>query len=311
MLHVLVNQAKNISSVMGKSNKDQFIEGSALCLNSLGTHKIVYSDWGHDNKNIIICIHGLTGNGRDFDFLAPELVKQNYRVIAIDLAGRGRSDFLKDPLDYNYRQYLQDILTVLDHLNINKPASIDWLGVSLGGLLGINLAGEPNTPIKRLILNDVGPEVPKKALKFIYRVIKKLYKFKSLNAFEKRLRKTRGLTWGEVTDEQWQHMAQHNHRKIGRNKLTYAYDHKIALIFKKEPIGKINLWDQWQNIKCPTLALRGGNSLILPIPILEKMQDTAINFQMDTHEFENCGHVPSLMASAQIKVISKWLESTK
>ncbi len=291
---------------MGKSPKDQFIEGSTLCLNSLGTHKIVYSDWGHNNKNVIFCVHGLTGNGHDFDYLAPELVKQRYRVIAIDLAGRGRSDFLPNPLDYNYKQYYQDIITVLDSLNINKPSSIDWLGVSLGGLLGIRIAELPNTPIKRLIINDVGPEVPKKALKFIYRVIKKSYKFKDIKAFERRLRKTRGLTWGEVTDEQWQHMAQHNYKKI-KNKITYAYDPKIALIFKKEPIGEVDLWQHWQDIKCPILVLRGKNSLILTRAILEKMKDKAQKTQMDTHEFDNCGHVPSLMSNEHIQVICKWL----
>lgn len=285
-----------------------FIETALTCKNSEGTHKIVYSDWGQDNTEVIVCIHGLTGNGHDFDYLAPRLVECGYRVIAIDLAGRGRSDFLPNPLDYNYQQYHQDILAVLTHLNLNTPRSIDWLGVSLGGLLGIALAAEENTPIRRMILNDVGPEVPKKIVKFILRIIKKLHKFKNVEQLEKRMRKTRGLTWGPITDAQWKHMAEHNFRTIRKGKIAYAYDEKIARIFKTQPTGTVDLWPMWDQIKCPTLVLRGGRSVILSKDILEKMQRTAIGFPLDTHIFEDCGHVPSLMAPEQITVIEDWLE---
>ena len=296
--------------------KEQFETHEVICINSAGTHKIVYSDWGHSNPNIIVCIHGLTGNGHDFDYLAPTLVNRGYRVIAIDLAGRGRSDFLSDPMDYNYTQYHQDIMAVLDSLGLNKPNSIDWLGISLGGLLGISIAGMQDSPIKRMIINDVGPEIPEKSLKLIYYIIRKLFKFKDINALETRMRKTRGLSWGPITDEQWQYMARHNYRNLPpsllskRKQITYAYDNKIAVIFKKTPIGGHNLWDYWSNITCPVLVLRGGKSLILPVEILERMKDTATNFQMDTHEFADCGHVPSLMAPDQIKVVSDWLDKS-
>lgn len=306
-----VNQEKNTSSAMEKSSKPvscDFIEKTITCNNSEGTHNIVYSDWGHNNPQVLICIHGLTGNGHDFDYLAPKLVECGYRIIAIDLAGRGRSDFLPNPLDYNYKQYQQDILTVLANINLDKPQSVDWLGVSLGGLLGIVLASEENTPIRRLILNDIGPEVPKKAVKFILRIIRKLYKFKNLEKLEKRMRNTRGLTWGAITDDQWKHMAKHNFRKISKGKISYAYDEKISHIFKSQPTGNVNLWPLWQQIKCPTLVLRGGKSVILPKDILEKMKITTVNSSIDTHIFEDCGHVPSLMAPNQINVIKDWLE---
>ena len=127
------------------------------------------------------------------------------------------------------------------------------------------------------------------------------------------MRATRGLSWGVITDEQWKHMAEHNYRKLpntlfSKNKITYAYDDKISVIFKKQPSGDQDLWEDWKNITCPTLVLRGGKSAILTAQTLERMKDTASNFQMDSHIFEDCGHVPSLMAPDQIKVISDWLE---
>ena len=305
-----VDQVKNTSNAMEKSDRKS-INHTLQCRNSAGEHKIVFREWGNKSDHAIICIHGLTGNGSDFDFLAPHLVKNGYRVIAVDLAGRGLSDFLADPLDYNYQQYIQDITDVLNHLKLNKPGSVDWLGVSLGGLLGIRIAGEENSPIRRLILNDVGPEVPKNALRFIYNVIRKRYLFMNIDTFEKRLRMTRGLTWGPVTDEQWQHMAQNNNRKSFMGLLTYAYDRRISTIFKKHPTGGVDLWPYWDAITCPTLVLHGAFSAILTEKILEKMKDTAKNFTLSTHTFEGCGHVPSLMAHNQIKVIEEWLEKTK
>lgn len=107
---------------------------------------------------------------------------------------------------------------------------------------------------------------------FIYKIIKKTYKFKNIDKFEQRLRKTRGLSWGYVTDEQWQYMAEHNSRELPRGKITYAYDPKISQIFKKQPIGDVDLWSCWSNITCPVLVLRGGKSKILALDILEKMK---------------------------------------
>jgi len=290
--------------------------------NSCGTHKVVYSDWkpkndGANNASILVCIHGLTGNGNDFDFLADKFTNENYRIIAIDLAGRGRSDFLKNPQDYNYDQYCKDIKAVLKELGLDKPKSIDWLGVSLGGLLGFMIAAEDDTPIKRLIVNDVGPEVPQAALDFIYRVIKRTYTFNSLEEFENRLRATRGKFWGPMNDIHWQHMAKHNYRPIKagiifkREKITYAYDPKISHIFKTAPTGSEDLWPIWNKINCPTLILHGENSLLLTLEILDKMlKNPTENGDISTHTFADCGHVPSLMQDNQIQVIQNWLEQT-
>lgn len=285
-------------------------EKSFLSLNSQGFHSVVYSDWGPQDGKIIICVHGLTGNGHDFDEIAPMLVNEGYRVIAIDLPGRGRSDFLKNPLDYNYAQYWTDLTALMVHLGVNRPQSIDWLGVSLGGLLGIYMASLPGSPIRRLVLNDVGPEVPKPALDFIAQVIGQDYVFNTVQDLEERMRATRGLTWGPVTDVQWKHMAEHNARATPDGRITYSYDPKIAKIFEVEPIGPVNLWPCWDALLIPVLTIRGEQSVLLTPPIADLMKTRKPGKPMDFIEFKACGHVPSLMAPDQIDIVRSWLNTT-
>lgn len=282
-----------------------YIERKFLSLNSAGYHRIVYNDWGPKDGNPIIAVHGLTGNGHDFDYLAEELIQDGHRFIAIDLPGRGRSDFLKNSMDYTYNQYWRDLTTLLAHLDLARPQCVDWIGVSLGGLLGMYLAGLPLSPIKRFIINDVGPEVPQAALDFIYHVIKVPYVFNTIQDMEKRMRETRGLTWGPVTDEQWKHMAEHNARGLEDGRLSYSYDPEIARVFEVEPTGALNLWPYWLAAQCPTHLIRGAQSMLLTPEIAAKMQETKPS--MAFTEFEGCGHVPSLMAPEQIRVIKEWL----
>jgi pimeloyl-ACP methyl ester carboxylesterase len=210
-----------------------YTEHSFQSLNSEGYHRLVYNDWGDPDGQPIIGVHGLTGNGHDFDIIAKNLVQHGYRVIAIDLAGRGRSDFLSNPMDYNYQQYWRDLMALLAHLDLTQAGSVDWLGISLGGLLGIYMAGFKNTPIRRLILNDVGPSVPKEALDFIHQVISQRYSFNTVQDLEKRMRETRGLSWGPMSDEHWHYMAKHNARALDDGTITYSYDPDIARVLKQ------------------------------------------------------------------------------
>ncbi|MBI1300338.1 MAG: alpha/beta fold hydrolase [Alphaproteobacteria bacterium] len=283
-----------------------YTEEYILSQNSHGEHKVFYSDWGVDNTDIIVCVHGLTGNGSDADYLAPALVENGYRVIAVDLPGRGRSDFLADPMDYNYDQYRKDLLALLNHLDVSQ---VDWLGISLGGLLGIWLAGEENSPIKRLIINDVGPDVPKNALDFIHTVISQEYRFENVQALEKRMRETRGLTWGSMSDEQWAHMAKSNARELEDGQITYAYDPNISKIFETAPIGDVDLWPHWENIDIPTFLIHGKKSVVLPKAIIDRMRQKGPEF--DYIAFADCGHVPSLWAPEQVDAITAWLNKTK
>lgn len=285
-----------------------FQEKSYYGFHGSGQHRIYYNDWGPEDGDPIVCVHGLTGNGHDFDYLAEDLIHHGHRLIAVDLPGRGRSDFHSDPLCYNYDQYMQDLHELLSHLDLQKPGSVDWLGISMGGLLGIRMAGMENSPIKRLIINDVGPTVPSTALDFIYQVISKQYAFDTIDDLEQRMRETRGLTWGPVTDAQWRHMAKYNARALDDGRITYAYDPDIAVIFETSPIGDVDLWKHWAKIACPAMLIYGADSTLLTKEIIVQMRQSGPNFDLSV--FDGCGHVPSLMAPNQIEIIRSWLKDT-
>ncbi len=267
-------------------------------------YSLAYSDWGDKDANPIIGVHGLTGNGLDFDFLAEDLIQHGHRVIGIDLAGRGRSDFLDDPLGYNYDQYVDDLNALLRHLDLKQ---VDWIGISLGGLLGMRMAGQKYSPIKRLIINDVGPTVLQAALDFIHHVIKVEYTFKDVQELEARMRATRGLTWGPLEDMHWQHMAKHNHRVRDDGLISYAYDPNIAVVFENAPLGDVDLWPHWNAITCPTFVIHGAQSMLLTQDIIDQMREGGPDF--DLVSLEGCGHVPSLMMPDQIEMIRTWLNT--
>lgn len=285
-----------------------FTEKSFLGINSKGHHRVVYSDWGPEQAIPIICVHGLTGNGRDFDILAEEFLNEGRRLICVDLPGRGRSDFLPDPLDYNYKQYCSDLMTLIAHTGAEQ---VDWIGISLGGLLGIRLAQYKDTPIRRMILNDVGPAVPQNALDFIHQVISQTYTFPTIADLEKRMRETRGLTWGPVTDEQWKFMAEHNARALENGSISYSYDPDISVIFGEQPTGEQDLWPAWDAVKCPVMVIHGKKSVVLTKPIIEEMKLRYKGDALHLVQYADCGHVPSLMAPNQIKDIQKWLAETQ
>ena len=270
-----------------------------------GQHRLYYSDWGDEKDHPVICIHGLTGNGHDFDVLASDLIQHGYRVIAPDLPGRGRSDFFTNPLLYNYDQYMNDLHELLARLNLQAPGSVDWIGVSLGGLLGMRMAAMDNSPIKRLVINDVGPVVPQEALDFILKVVSKPYAFDTIADLEKRMRSTRGLSWGPISEEQWALMAKHNARALEDGRITYSYDPNIAVVFKNAPTGDVDLWRCWDAISCPVMLIQGKDSIILTPQIIEKMGGRGPNFDLTV--FEGCGHVPSLMADNQVEILRDWL----
>jgi len=268
--------------------------------------RIAYTEWGPAEGPVILAVHGLTCNGRDFDELAAALAGEGYRFIAPDLPGRGRSDFLDDPAQYRHAEYVRCLGALMAHLGVTQ---YDMIGTSLGGLLGMRMAARPESGIQRLILNDIGPEVPQEALDFIRLVLSETYTFESAGELEERLRATRGLTWGPLTDAQWAHMTQHNQRIFPDGNLSYAYDPAINARFEDEPVGDVDLWACLESIACPLLLIKGGQSLLLNDDIVKKMQRSQPD--MDIIVYEDCGHVPSLMAPQHIEDIKSWLTTAQ
>jgi len=270
---------------------------------SPGGHQLAYTHWGNsENPQGVLCLHGLTRNRRDFDNLAQALA-DDYRVICLDLVGRGESDWLVSAQDYDYPIYLADTLALLKHLHLKR---IDLIGTSLGGLIGMRLAAQPDSPIKRLVLNDIGAWVPKTGLvRIAHYLTQPPPSFATLEEVEKYVR-TVHCNFGILTEAQWQHLARHSVRALVGGGYRLAYDPQIAWCFSQESIEEINGWSIWEQVDCPVLLLHGEYSDLLSTSTIERMQ--AIHPMMEVVTFPNVGHAPALQEEAQIQVIRKWLK---
>ncbi|MBL0942329.1 MAG: alpha/beta hydrolase [Alphaproteobacteria bacterium] len=274
-----------------------------LGLNPIGFHHISYNEWGAEKtQNTLICVHGLTRNSHDFDALAQQLSLKT-RVICPDIVGRGQSDRFSNPKLYGFPQYLNDMTALIARLNVTQ---LDWLGTSMGGLIGMFLAIQPNSPIKRLILNDVGPYIPAAALRRIGRYAKSPPSFQARKDAEIYIRRIYA-PFGLLSDKQWQHITKHSIRQVEN---TYILDYDPAVIQNlRFKIRSINLWPVWEKVKCPVLVIRGENSDILTVKTLTQMQGTCPNLEVLT--VKDAGHAPALMDLAQINVIKAWLSKTR
>ena len=252
---------------------------------------------------MVICAHGYSGNARDFDFLARELAK-DARVVCIDLAGRGESDWLATPLAYHFGQFLSDINELISHLGVKE---VEWVGTSMGGLLGMLLASQPASPVRRLVMNDIGAFVPMDALRAIGRNLAAPARFASLGEVEAHLRRTH-REWGEIGDAQWKHFAAHGSRPLPGGGYRLHFDPKIARLLAPFPLGPgIFLWDAWYRVGCEVLLLRGEDSGIFPRSVARTMLDVKPGARLV--EIPGCGHAPSLMASSQIAIVRDFLFS--
>lgn len=266
-----------------------------------GFHRVHYTEWGDpDNPKVLVCVHGLTRTGRDFDFLAAAL-EQEYRVICPDVVGRGESDWLPDKSDYTNLLYVSDIATLLARLDAER---VDWIGTSMGGLIGIVLASFPGSPIHKLVINDVGPRIPAAGLQRIATYVAQVITFSSIEKMEKAMRLA-APAFGNLSDEQWQLMTLHSARQLEDGRYTFAYDPGIAENFKNLDMKDIDLWSLWDAIRCPTLVLRGAYSDVLDHADAVAMTERGPKAKL--FEFPGMGHAPALMADEQIAVVRDWL----
>jgi pimeloyl-ACP methyl ester carboxylesterase len=277
-----------------------FTERHYVGLSPGGFHRVRYLEWGaRDGRATVICVHGLTRNAHDFDRLAERL-SQSCRVIAVDIVGRGGSDWLKDPAHYTYAQYQADMNALIARLDVER---VHWIGTSMGGLIGMFLAAVPNTPLASLLLNDVGPIIPKTALQRIADYVGLENRFSSLEALERNMRKVHA-PFGPLTDEQWAHLVRHGHRRLPDGTFAPAYDPTIADNVRKG-IADVDLWAFWDRITAPTMVFRGVESDLLSAATAQEMAQRGPRARIV--EFSGIGHAPALMAEDQIATIESWL----
>jgi pimeloyl-ACP methyl ester carboxylesterase len=301
---------------------------SFLALGPHGFHRVAYTEWGDPRgQHIVLCVHGLTRNSRDFDELAENLADRGCRVVCMDVVGRGDSDWLEHKEDYGFAQYLSDAAALLARVTApphkvsllrrlqgaSVGQRIDWIGTSMGGLIGMMLAAKPDSPIRRLVLNDVGPLVPWGAL-----VRLKLSttgagaRFASLADVERHMRET-CASFGPLRDGQWRRLAAHGSRRAGNGEYTLAYDPAIVgtmrgnagIEFGSDFLFGIDLWQIWDAVQCPTLVLRGAESDLLPQSTARRMQERGPRAELV--EFPGVGHAPWLMSEGQIDPVQEFI----
>ncbi len=244
---------------------------------ALGPHgftRVSYADWGpRDASQVVICVHGLTRNCRDFDFLARRLAQRGLRIIVPDLPGRGRSEWASNPSDYATPLYLAATQAVIAR---SGAEAVDWIGTSLGGHIGMEMAALSGAPIRRLILND--------------------------------------FPFGNLTDAQWRHLAEHSAVKSEEGDYRQHYDPGIGRAFAWPMMVDIALWNVWDRVACPVMVLRGEDSDLLHASTVREMQKRGIAGKaglVRAVEVRGCGHAPALMNDAQITVIEEFLADEK
>ncbi|HUJ00946.1 MAG TPA: alpha/beta hydrolase [Usitatibacter sp.] len=274
-------------------------EGSVLCLDPHGWHRMRYTEWGDPrNPRVLVCVHGLTRAGRDFDYIAERLCDA-YRVVCPDVAGRGRSDWLGDPRDYNYPVYLNDMAVLLGSM---QAETVDWIGTSMGGIIGMLLAAAPGSPIRKLVMNDIGCVVPKASLRRIGQYVGKEPSFETLEAYESAMRAF--SPFGELTGEQWRHLSLHVAKQDEDGRWRPRYDPGIALNFDAAIDADVDLRAYWNALHGPVLVIRGAESDVLLAQTLDEMMRRP---RTECHVVPRNGHPPMLMDDAQVGVVRHFL----
>lgn len=279
------------------------------CLSPQGLHRMAYWQWGNpSNPKVLVCVHGLARQGRDFDVFA-QAMQQEYRVVCPDVVGRGQSDWLSDPSGYQIPFYVADMVTLLARLNAD---TVHWVGTSMGGLIGMGLASLPNSPIAAMVINDVGPTLEYTALQRIGNYLGLPLQWESLEQAVAYLA-TISVGFGFYTPEQWLALCGPMLKKVEQDGLTsyqLHYDPRIAAPFRAvtpETVaaGQAMLWASYDAIRCPTLLLRGAQSDLLSAQTAQAMTQRGPKARLV--EIAGVGHAPMLVQHDQIAVVRGFL----
>jgi pimeloyl-ACP methyl ester carboxylesterase len=261
---------------------------------------MAFLEWG-ERDPVLVCVHGLTRCARDFDFLAAELASC-YRVVCPDVAGRGDSDWLDNPMEYAVPTYLNDMVALVARLDVE---SVHWVGTSLGGLIGMTLAALPDTPVRKLVLNDVGPVLTAVSLERIGTYLGTWPPLPTLEAAEAFVRAV-SAPFGPHTDAEWRFLTEHVVRRNPDGSYRMHYDPAIAVPFNTQlPHKDIELWNLYDAIRCPTLVLRGEQSDLLTRETAAKMAVRGPRAKVV--EIAGVGHAPTLIHADQIKIVRDFL----
>lgn len=276
-------------------------QNHVLCLTGRQLHRMAYTEWGDPaNQRVLICIHGLTRNCHDFDALG-RVLGADYRVVCPDIAGRGGSDWLHNREDYAVEVYAAHLLTLLGRLNVIE---VDWLGTSMGGLIGMFLASLEHSPIRRLILNDIGPVLPGPALARIAEYVGLAPVFADADVAEAYLRQI-FAGFGELSDRQWHTLTLNSLRRCGDG-WRMNYDPAIGDTMRSALVDHdVEMWEMYDRVQCPTLVFHGMNSdLLRPDTVAEMAQRGPL---AQCIEVPRAGHAPMLMSDEQIARIKGFL----
>ncbi len=273
--------------------------GGMHCPFEGGAVSLRWHEWGPPSGKPVVCVHGLTRNGRDFDVLAQALAAQGRRVICPDIPGRGISGWLPFGVLYAVPTYV-GILTPL----LAELGDYDWVGTSMGGLIGMGLIALPFDRVGRMVLNDIGPFIPEAALARIRDYLSHSPpRFKDLAALEAHLRHVHA-PFGKLTDAHWRHLAEHSARMSADGEMHLHYDPAIVEPMQGQ-LADVDLWALWDwTVTRPVLVLRGANSDLLTAEVAMRM-DEHPNTRVET--IAGCGHAPALMDAAQVKLIVDFL----
>jgi pimeloyl-ACP methyl ester carboxylesterase len=281
------------------------------CLDATGLHRMAYWEWAGPSADapVLVCVHGLSRQGRDFDALARAM-SDRYRVICPDVVGRGHSDWLRQPAGYQVPAYVADMVALLARLDAEQ---VDWVGTSMGGLIGLGLAALPRpdgvpSPIRRLVLNDVGPAIRFEALQRIGTYLGKAPRFASVAEGAAYLR---GISegFGPHTDEEWLALSSPMFRQDG-TEWRLHYDPAIALPFaavtpELVAAGEAALWGAYDQLRCPTLLIRGAESDLLSAETARAMTQRGPHARLV--ELPGVGHAATLMHDDQVSIVREFL----
>lgn len=275
------------------------------CLSPAGLHQMAYKEWGDPaNPHVIVCVHGVTRVSDDFDAFATT-VSARCRVICPDVVGRGRSSWLKDPRHYVVPQYVSDMVTLIARLNV---AQVDWFGTSMGALIGMGLAALPEAPVRRMLMNDVGPALNFEALARIGDYIGQDLRFSSFAEGRDYIR-TISAPFGPHNDDEWDKLARDVLRQDANGQWRRHYDPALAIAFRgltadAAKQGEAALWAAYDAIRCPVLLVRGSESDLLTRETAQQMTVRGPCAQL--LELPGVGHAPTFMHDDQIDIARRF-----